>query len=177
LRLLGLDIGSGCRFNGLPIVTIARGAKIKIGKNVLLNSSETSNSVGLPHRVILDARTSESVIEIGDHTGISGASIVAQTSVKIGRHVMIGGGAGIWDTDFHPIDLQKRLEHPTRNAKSAPIVIEDGAFIGARAVILKGVTIGRGAVVGAAAVVSKDVKPGEIVAGNPAKVIGHIDNL
>jgi len=177
LRLIGVKVGSGCRFAGLPIVTLAKGARIRIGKCVLVNSFDTSNSVGLPHRTILDARTSESIIEIGDYSGISGASIVAQTSVKIGSRVMIGGGVGIWDTDFHPIDPDKRLEHPTQDAKSSPIVIEDEAFIGARAIILKGVTIGRRAVIGAATVVSKDVNPGEIVAGNPAEVIGHTENL
>ena len=175
LRLIGVKIGAGCRFTGLPIVSIARGAGISIGDHVLINSSETSNSVGLPHRTILDARTPGSIIDIGDYSGISGASIVAQTSVTIGRHVQIGGGAGIWDTDFHPIDPDMRLEHPTRGARSAPIRIEDEVFIGARAVILKGVTVGYRAVIGAAAVVSKDVKPAEIVAGNPAVVVSHID--
>jgi maltose O-acetyltransferase len=68
-------------------------------------------------------------------------------------------------TNGHP----KKLEE----VASAPIVIEDDAWIGFNSTILKGVTIGRGAVVGAATVVTKDIPAYAIVAGNPAKIIGH----
>ena len=53
------------------------------------------------------------------------------------------------------------------------ITIEDSAFVGARAMILPGVSIGKNAVVGAQAVVTKNVQENEIVAGNPARVIGN----
>jgi len=52
------------------------------------------------------------------------------------------------------------------------VVIGDRVWIGYRAIVLPGVTIGEGAVVGAGAVVTKDVEPYEIVAGNPARKIG-----
>jgi maltose O-acetyltransferase len=52
-----------------------------------------------------------------------------------------------------------------------PIVIEEGAWLGARCIILPGVTVGRGAVVAAGAIVTKDVPPNTLVAGIPAKVI------
>jgi acetyltransferase-like isoleucine patch superfamily enzyme len=54
------------------------------------------------------------------------------------------------------------------------VVIEDGVFIGARSIIIKGVTIGRGSVVGAGSVVSCDVPPQVIVAGNPAKILKEL---
>jgi len=54
-----------------------------------------------------------------------------------------------------------------------PVTIEDYVFIGTRAMILPGVTIGRGAVVAAGAVVSRDVDPYTIVAGVPSRIIGH----
>jgi putative colanic acid biosynthesis acetyltransferase WcaF len=53
------------------------------------------------------------------------------------------------------------------------ITIQPNAFVGARAMILPGVSIGKNAVVGAQAVVTKDVQENEIVAGNPARVIGN----
>lgn len=56
---------------------------------------------------------------------------------------------------------------------TAPIYIERGAFIGARAFIMPGVTIGERAVVGAMALVIRDVPAESIVAGNPAKAIGQ----
>jgi putative colanic acid biosynthesis acetyltransferase WcaF len=52
------------------------------------------------------------------------------------------------------------------------ITIEANAFIGARAMILPGVKVGKNAVVGAMSVVTKDVPSDQIVAGNPAKEIG-----
>ena len=54
----------------------------------------------------------------------------------------------------------------------APIVLEDGAWIGGGAIVLQGVTIGCGAVVAAGAVVTKDVEAYDIVGGVPAAVIG-----
>jgi putative colanic acid biosynthesis acetyltransferase WcaF len=56
--------------------------------------------------------------------------------------------------------------------QTAPIVVGAGAFVGARAFVLPGVTIGERAVIGAAAVVTKDVPANTVVAGNPARPIG-----
>jgi acetyltransferase-like isoleucine patch superfamily enzyme len=58
-----------------------------------------------------------------------------------------------------------------KGGRFAEVIIGNDVWIGANAVILKGVTIGDGAVVGAGAVVTSDVPPGAVVAGNPAKVI------
>ena len=52
------------------------------------------------------------------------------------------------------------------------ITIENNAFIGVRAMIMPGITVGRKAIVGAQSVVTKNVKPNQIVAGNPAREIG-----
>jgi acetyltransferase-like isoleucine patch superfamily enzyme len=165
-------MGTGCSFAGLPVITRAPGADITLGNRVRILSRFDSNPAGLPHPTILAALTDESAIVIGEETGISGASIVARSTITIGRHVLIGAGACIWDTDFHPLAPDQRQQHPTRHALTAPILIDHDAFIGARAMVLKGVTIGWGAVVGAGAVVTKDVAPCDIVAGNPARVVG-----
>ncbi|MGQ0811341.1 MAG: acyltransferase [Nitrospiraceae bacterium] len=172
VRWLGVTIGTECSFVGQPVVKLISGAKIALGNEVRVFSRFNSNPAGLPHPTILAALAPESFITIGDNTGISGASIAARAGITIGRNVLIGAGACIWDTDFHPIDPYWRCEHPTRNAQCAPIRIDDDVFIGARAMILKGVTIGWGAVVGAGAVVTKDVGVGQVVAGNPARVVG-----
>src|SRR2546430_787517 len=92
-----------------------------------------------------------------------GASIVARAAVTIGARVLIGAGACVWDTDFHPVEPEQRRVHATRGAASAPVQIGDDVFVGARALILKGVSIGSGAVVGAGAVVTKPVPAGAIV--------------
>lgn len=172
MRLNKIQTGRRCRFVGQPVLSLATGARVRLGDDVFVNSRFDSNPAGLPHPTIFAALESNSCIEIGDGTGISGASIVARSGITIGKRVLIGAGACIWDTDFHPLDPDLRREHSTRGAKCAPITIEDEVFIGARSIILKGVSIGRGAVIGAGTVVTKDVRAGDIVAGNPARRVG-----
>jgi acetyltransferase-like isoleucine patch superfamily enzyme len=174
LRCLGIQMGEGCSFVGRPIISRAPGARIALGNAVKIFSRFDSNPAGLPHPTILAALAEDSAILIGEQTGISGASIVARSAVTIGKRVLIGAGACIWDTDFHPVDPNQRQEHPTREARSAPVWIDQDVFIGARAIILKGVTIGRGAVIGAGAVVTRDVAPCQVVAGNPATAVGTL---
>lgn len=60
--------------------------------------------------------------------------------------------------------------------QARPVTICDGVWLGARCMILPGVTVGAGAIVGAGAVVTKDVPPNTIVAGVPAKVIRVLEN-
>lgn len=60
---------------------------------------------------------------------------------------------------------------PERKHRHYPIVIHDNVWLGARVIVLPGVTIGQGAIVGAGSVVTKDVSAGAIMAGNPARRI------
>ncbi len=82
--------------------------------------------------------------------------------IEIGNNVIISENVMIRDSDNHAINGRK---------KSSPIIIEDDVWIGARAIILKGVTIGKGSVVAAGAVVTRDVPPYSLVGGVPAKVL------
>lgn len=93
-----------------------------------------------------------------------GARIYCASGITIGKNANIATEVIIRDFDGHYID-----SNSFKMAK--PINIQDNVWIGCRAMILKGVTIGEGAVVAANAVVTKDVPPHTLVAGNPAKVI------
>jgi acetyltransferase-like isoleucine patch superfamily enzyme len=108
--------------------------------------------------------------------GISQAAIICHLSIQIGNNVKIGGGARIYDTDFHAIDPKLRLNPITdfANKVKIPVVIEDNVFIGAHSTILKGVTIGQNSIIGACSVVTKNVPLNEIWAGNPAKFIRNV---
>ncbi len=86
--------------------------------------------------------------------------------IVIGSKVAISDGAFIC-TAGHDIS------YASRPLTTAPITIEDGVWIGARAFIMPGVTIGEGAVVAAGAVVTKNVEPWAVVGGNPAKFIKY----
>lgn len=84
----------------------------------------------------------------------------------IGNHVDIASDVMIW-TSEHDIN------DPMMNPIEEKVVIEDYVFIGPRAIILPGVTVGRGSVIAAGAVVSKDVPAMKIVGGVPASIIGE----
>ena len=92
--------------------------------------------------------------------------------ISVGRNCLLAGGVSLADYDGHPLDADaRRAGEPSRADGIRPITIGDDVWIGAGAVVLKGVTIGHRAVVGAHAVVTKDVPPDTVVAGNPAVVV------
>ena len=89
--------------------------------------------------------------------------------IRIGRHTLIGADALILDNDMHyPRSGARWGSTLGQPEQGQPISIGEGCFIGARATILKGVTIGSGSVVAAGAVVTRDVPPGCLAIGNPA---------
>lgn len=153
------------------LLTRTKNGELIIGNDFKCNNKIKSNSIGLIQPCIFNISAPNSRIIIGDNVGISGSTICATTSVTIGNNVLIGSGCLISDTDSHPIDWEDRLYDRNVKTRKVPIVIEDNVFIGARSIILKGVTIGEGAVIGAGSVVSKDVPPYSIVCGNPARVV------
>jgi maltose O-acetyltransferase len=110
-------------------------------------------------------------ISIGDRSGI-GVDSWIRADLTIGRDVMMGTRVIIYGRD-HNFD---RTDIPMMDqgmGEFLPIVIEDDVWIGAAAIILKGVRIGRCSIIAAGAVVTRDVPPYAIVGGNPAKVIQY----
>lgn len=100
----------------------------------------------------------EEDVTIGDNCKIR-PHVFIPTGVTIGNNVFIGPGV-IFTNDKHPkVHGEWKLERT---------IVEDDVSIGAGAVILPDITIGKGAMIGAGAVVTKNVKPGEVVVGNPA---------
>jgi len=99
---------------------------------------------------------------IGKSCFMNSVIIAANNQIEIGDHCRFGPFVHLMDSDFH--DLNDR----TKAGKSAPIVIENEVQLGARVIVLRGVTIGNGAVVLPGSVVTKDVLAGTKVAGIPA---------
>ena len=155
----------------MRIITQSSNGKLILGNNFKCNNKIKSNSIGLIQPCIFNISTSGSKIIIGNNVGISGSSINATTTITIEDNVLIGSGCLISDTDSHPLLWEDRLYNNNDKTSKSPITIKKNAFIGARSIILKGVTIGEGAVVGAGSVVSKDVPPFCVVCGNPAKIV------
>lgn len=104
-------------------------------------------------------------IQMGEGCSVAYESFwVAGAPIILKNNVVTGHRVEFYTSDHDPDD-------PAFARRDAPIVIEDYAWIGSRAIILKGVTVGRGAVIAAGAVVTEDVPPFAIVGGNPAKFI------
>jgi acetyltransferase-like isoleucine patch superfamily enzyme len=160
-----------------PYFFLGNGGEIIIGKSFKANNKTTSNTIGIIQPCIFNISTPGSLIKFGDNVGISGSTINATLSITIGNNVLIGSGCIITDTDSHPLGTEDRINNNLNAIQSKPITICDNVFIGARSIILKGVTIGKGSVIGAGSVVSKDIPPNAVYAGNPAKFIKSINNI
>lgn len=116
-------------------------------------------------------------LSVGEGTLIPKGSIFYCTHADliIGKKVMFGPQPTIITGDHrvdligkHIIDVSYAEKLPSQDA---PVVIEDGCWIGANVTILKGVTIGRGSVIAAGAVVTKSCEPYSILGGVPAKLL------
>lgn len=126
-------------------------------------------------------------IEIGEFCYVGEYSkIWSAENIKIGNNVFISHNVNIIDTNSHEINHIEREKsyknslltgHPNVKGSiiSAPIIIEDHAWVSFNVILLKGVTIGRGAIIAAGSVVTKSVEPFTMVGGNPAKLIKKLN--
>ena len=110
---------------------------------------------------------------------ITGRKISIGARVVVNRRCYLDGRGGLAigdDVSISPecyiITLTHDVNDPCFIAVAKPVAIHSRVWIGARAIVLPGVTLGEGCVVGAGAVVTKDVQPYSVVAGNPAREIG-----
>ena len=154
-----------------PTMTLA-------GKNVQINirngSFEAGQVLFLARDIGISISGSEhkfAQLKIGDRTHIQD-----RTHINCANSITIGARCAIsWDCEIMDTDIHKIIVNQTVLENSRPVVIGDRVWIGARAIILKGVNIGDGAIVAAGSVVTRDVPGRTLVAGNPAKVIREID--
>ena len=145
---------------------------MQFGNGICINSHRIADPIGGDTKTMLLCGKGASLI-LHDGVSISNCTIFASNHIEIQNDTCIGGGAKIYDTDFHSTDPYKRL-HGNTDVPSKPVHIGKRVFIGGHSIILKGVTIGDEAVIGAGSVVTKDVPAREIWAGNPARFIKKI---
>jgi acetyltransferase-like isoleucine patch superfamily enzyme len=124
-------------------------------------------------------------ISIGEwcYVGV-GTRIWSAAAIEIGNRVLISHSVNIFDNLTHPLRASERHEqakqiftsgHPREiSLDEKPIKIGDDAWIGACAMVLRGVSVGEGGIVAAGAVVTRDVPAYSIVAGNPAVVVREL---
>lgn len=152
-------------------------------KNYLLENDRRNSGVPLLDIKNIDARIEPGAI-IRDMVEIEEKAVIMMGAIinigaKIGKRTMIDmgvvmGGRATVGNDCHigaGTVLAGTIEPPTAN----PVIIEDNVVIGANAVILEGIRVGKNSVVAAGAVVTENVPEGVVVAGMPAKIIKKVD--
>ena len=179
-RLHGIKIGTNPTVSNKVYLYIA--GKVTIGDNFKFSSGDNINPICRNIRGTIFCQCRET--SIGNNVAISSSCLWAKKRIKIGNNVNVGGDTLIMDTDAHPHDyLQRRPEFIESvgslkyidKIPSAPITIEDDVWIGARCIILKGVTIGARSIIAAGSVVTKDIPADVVAGGNPCRVIKMID--
>ena len=156
--------GRGVR-TGVYLPWVSGGGKLILGNNILID--------GKAAFMFAVRYAKDPTLMIGDNTVIShGCSFTVGRQVTIGKHCLIAGDVMMFDAPGHPIDpAQRKLGAPANLQDVRPIEIQDNVWIGTRAIIFPGVTVGEGSVIASASVVTNDVPPYTLVAGNPARVI------
>lgn len=158
------------------------GALVQIGNNCTIMSGAGLNPLSRNIKTCIYVGK-KATLKLGNDVGISSSTLWVKESVSIGNSVAIGADCIIMDTDANNLDWKIRCSEETNEygesvdmvtAASAPIVIEDNVLVGARCIILKGVTIGARSIIGSGSIVTKDIPSDCIAAGNPCKVIKSI---
>jgi acetyltransferase-like isoleucine patch superfamily enzyme len=188
-RVLGkraIWVGSDAVVDGAERITVSPGGALRVGLGPFGLTSEHDTSVirvregaslhcdGVVSlqrgvRIVVDSGR----LTIGHGTNVNGlgTKILCAEAITIGAGCTFSWDVQVLDNDFHAITVDGALQPSV-----APVIIGDRVWVGTRALILKGVTVGDGAVIAAGAVVTKDVPPGAVVAGVPAKVVGRADS-
>ena len=153
------SLGEKVRLWGKP--SVQNWGKLVIGDRVRLVSTVAR----------LEIVVEDGLLEIGEGSFINyGCSIGATQLVRIGAHCSIGTYTILMDNDYHRLEPERRYERP----ESAPIILQENVWLGARVIVLRGVTIGAGSAVGAGSVVTHDLPPRSLAVGVPARVIREL---
>jgi len=152
-----VTIGSHVEINALSLEGISIGDNVSILRNTIIECTGVIRNIGVG-------------LTIGNNVGIAqNCFIQVRGKVSIGNDVIFGPGVSIFSENhrFENPDIPVSLQGETRKGVS----IEDGVWVGSRAIILDGVQVGKNSIIAAGSVVNKDVPPYAIVGGIPARII------
>lgn len=159
---------------GKPSIHMEPGARIILEDGVVLISNSEYNWAGINHPVILSAEKGAEII-LHKGVGLSGSSIVAVEHIEIGEGTMLGANTNVYDTDFHPLTAQERLNQKSiHDAPHAPVNIGKNCWIASNVTILKGVYLGDNVVVSSMSLVNKGTPDNVLIGGIPAKILKEI---
>ncbi|WP_367757369.1 DapH/DapD/GlmU-related protein [Flavobacterium sp. WC2430] len=166
--ILGLTVGKNTNNKAKITVKYPEKSAIHIGNDCFIYGN-------------ISTETATAKISIGNNVFIGNSTLFSTIEIIIEDDVLIATDCLIQDSDNHNLsrkirkkdcaDWKDRGIQQWEYVQCKPIKICAGSWIGAKSIILKGVTIGEGAIVGAGSVVTKNVEPYTVVAGNPAVFI------
>jgi maltose O-acetyltransferase len=146
---------------------------IIFGNNVTLGYMTSPNI--FDGSCYIEARQKSATIIFEDNIKINNnfIAICEKSKIHIGKNCLIGHNVEIYDSDFHNINPNRRLEN-SNTCKE--VFIGENVFIGANVKILKGVTIGKNSVVALGSIVSRSFPENVIIGGNPARILKNIND-
>ena len=154
-----------------PIIEIASGGRLVLGRGVKLNSRNEGYHVNMHSPVKLMVGQRGALLEIGSGTRIHGTCVHALERVRIGRNCLIAANTQIFDNSGHALsfpDVERRIG---TTGTSKPVTIGDNVWIGANCIVLPGVEIGNGSVIAAGSIVVGSIPASVVAGGNPAIVL------
>jgi acetyltransferase-like isoleucine patch superfamily enzyme len=153
-RLAGFSAAPTARLAGS--VSLSVDGTLRVGAYTLID--------GRAGRVIITCEGGGSIV-MGERCFLNYAvDLHSKSSIVLGDRVLLGPYVAIADNQGHAVDVDDDDE-------PRPVVIGDNVWIGRRAMVLPGVTVGAGTVVGAGSVVTHDLEPGVLAVGAPARVV------
>jgi acetyltransferase-like isoleucine patch superfamily enzyme len=165
-RILGRRVIIGRRFRVVGRLDIRGPGTVIFGDDCGIVSSRMATTTPWTH-------SPEAVIKFGNRVLLTGTRFGCENRIEIGD---MGGlsDARIMDTDFHSMDVQDDRPRYSTRGRSKPVILGRNVWVGAGAMVLKGVRIGDNAVVAAGAVVVANVPANAVVLGNPARVVTRV---
>ncbi|MFC2030729.1 acyltransferase [Chloroflexota bacterium] len=174
------SIGRGCFIEQDVRLLVPRriflGQRVMVGEGCFLDANTPQGRIVLQDDVWLSRGSyivvGDGTVDIGPMSYIGHRCLMYGTSsIQIGRDALLANDVQLicGNHTYARRDIPIRAQ-PT---EGQPIVIEDDVWLGASAIVLGGVTVGRGSVVGAGSVVTRSLPPFSIARGVPAKVVGE----
>ena len=154
-----ISIGVGCHLHGVKIFIKGDNLRLTIGKSVFIGYGS-----------VLWMENSDGLLEIGENSSFEkvGIAVAEGKKIIIGKDCLVSYEVDIRCSDSHAIfdqDKKCRINH------AANIEVGNHVWLGAKSMILKGISIGDGSVIGAGSIVTKSVSANSVAVGNPAKVV------